>query len=133
MSINAITVGGRLGRDAEAKETAGGAKRVAFSIANDRRIKRGDEWVDHTNWIEVTWFGNRAASLSRFLTKGAKVVVTGELRLRKYEGNDGTERTAVEIIATDVDPFCDGRASNESSFPKPEAKPVSVYSDEIPF
>ena len=130
MSINSITIGGRLAWDAELKESASGTPILSARLGNDRRVNRGGEWGEHTNWVDVSMFGNRAKSLHPYMRKGAKIVVTGELRIREYETRDGGKGRAVEVIASDIDPFCGGKTDSEEPA-KPQRE--SVYADELPF
>jgi len=66
------------------------------------RIKKGDNWEEYTNWIDVVVFGRRADSLSKILAKGMKVAVSGKLRYSTWE-KDGQKRSKLEVIADDVD------------------------------
>ena len=128
--INTITITGRLGRDAELKGNEGNV--LTMRVGNNITVKDGGEWVEKANWFTVTMFGKRAQAVAPYLTKGTEVAISGELRQREYEGRDGSMKRDDEIIVDNLK-LIGGYREGESSFPKPEAKPVSVYSDEIPF
>lgn len=101
MGINCITVSGNLGKDPELKEV-GETSIVNFSVANNRRTKKGGEWIDHTNWLNVVAFGAQAKAIANNLKKGSQVAVTGELRIEQYTDKDGNKRQSIEVRANDV-------------------------------
>ena len=121
--INTITITGRLGRDAELRGDSGSI--LSMRVANNVSVKEGGEWVEKTNWLDAVMFGARAQAVAPYLKKGTEVAISGELRIREYEARDGGKRIAVEIVVDEL--------KLVGGFPKPEAQPVSVYSDEIPF
>lgn len=103
--LNRIQIIGNLGRDPEMRYTPGGSPVTNFSVAvNRRRRGQDDQWADETDWFTVVCWDRLAEQVDNmaakgFLTKGTKVYVEGRLQIRRYTGNDGIERTAVEIIA----------------------------------
>lgn len=128
MSINSVTISGNLGRDPEVKQTATGTDVSTFSICvNDRKKnQQTGEWEDVPNWVEVTFFGNRAATIGRYLAKGSHVTVKGKLRESKWE-RDGQKRSKLSVVGEDIDfgPKRDG---------KPDAYGTGAYYDEdVPF
>ena len=87
MSINKVMVTGNLVRDPELRTTGGGMSVLKMGVAvNDRRKnQQTGEWEDYPNFIDCTMFGNRAESVSRFLSKGSKVAIEGKLRWSQWE------------------------------------------------
>ena len=81
MSINRVVISGNLTRDPDLRSTASGMPVLGFGVAvNDRRKnQQTGEWEDYPNFIDCTMFGARAQSVSRFLSKGSKVVIEGKL------------------------------------------------------
>lgn len=102
MSVNRVTISGNVGRDPELRATNSGMSILSFSVAVNDRVKKGDNWEDYTNWVDVVVFGRRADSLSKFLSKGMKVAVDGKLRYSSWE-RDGQKRSKIEVIADDID------------------------------
>lgn len=96
--LNHVTIIGRLGRDPETNPAGTVCK---LRIASSDRVKRGDEWVDATNWFDVAAFGKTAEHCAQYLSKGRQVAVSGKLRYREWE-KDGAKRSAVEIAADSV-------------------------------
>ena len=139
MSINRVVISGNLTRDPELRSTGSGMSILKLGIAvNDRRKnQQSGEWEDVPNFFDVTVFGSRGESLSRFLSKGSKIAVEGKLRWRQWETPEGDKRSAVEIIADDIE-FMSSRGEgggggnySAPSAPAPSADPV--FEDDIPF
>lgn len=74
-----ITIAGNIGRDAEVRTTQGGDKVAGFSVAVSDRNK-------NTTWFDCSLWGKRGEALAQYLTKGAKIAVTGDLTIREHEG-----------------------------------------------
>ena len=93
---------GNLTRDPETGSTNSGISYCRFSIAVNRNYANanGEREADFINI--VTWRG-LADNCARYLQKGSKVCVCGQLQTRTYEGQDGTKRYATEIVADDVE------------------------------
>lgn len=83
-----VTVTGNV-NNPELRFTPSGDPVLSFSLAENHRKKSGNEWIDDgTTWRRVSVWRD-AESLSNVLTKGARVIVVGEERLREYEGKNG--------------------------------------------
>ena len=102
MSINAVNLSGNIGRDPELRSSQAGTSILSFPLAVSERVKKGDEWTDYTNWVDVVVFGRRADSLGKILVKGMKVALAGRLRYSTWE-RDGQKRSKLEVIAEDID------------------------------
>ncbi len=113
MSINRVVLTGNLTRDPELRATAGGLNILSMRIAfNDRRKNsESGAWEDVPNYIDVTMFGARGESLSRVLTKGMRIGIDGKLRWREWETQQGDKRSAIEVIADDIE-FLDSRGGS---------------------
>lgn len=77
-----LSIAGRLGRDAEYKQTQRGDELCRFSVAAE--VGFGDR--KQTHWIDITRWGKGARGLSDLLRKGDPVAVTGELSTREHDG-----------------------------------------------
>ena len=104
MSINKVLISGNLTRDPELRQTASGMPVLSFGVAvNDRRRnQQTGEWEDYPNFVDCTMFGNRASSLSRYLSKGIKVAIEGRLRYSSWE-KDGQKRSKLEVIVDELE------------------------------
>lgn len=120
MSINRVVLTGNLTRDGELRETASGTQVLSFDIAvNDRRRNSQGEWEDYANFISCVMFGNRASSISPYITKGSKVALEGKLRYSTWE-RDGQKRSKIDVVVDDIELLT-----------KREKQPV--YDEDIPF
>ena len=140
MSINRVVLTGNLTKDAELKQTPGGMAIVKIRLAvNDRRKNStSGQWEDSPNFIDVTMFGARGEAVSRFLTKGKQIAVEGKLRWREWESAAGEKRSAIEVVADDIE-LLGGRGDAPSGAravsSAPADAPVEEFADseDIPF
>lgn len=104
MSINRVTISGNLTRDPEIRNTQSGMTVMSFGVAANDRIKNNQtgEWEDRANFIDCTMFGNRAESISQYLSKGSKVTIDGKLRWSQWE-KDGQKRSKIDVIIDNID------------------------------
>jgi single-strand DNA-binding protein len=80
--------------------TPSGTPVTNFSVAvNRRRPVGGGEYEDETDWYRVAVFGRMAEVADQYLARGMKVLVDGQPRITSFTGQDGVERTNVEINA----------------------------------
>lgn len=138
MSINKVVVSGNLTRDPELR-MAGTTPVLQMSVAvNDRKKNNATgEWEDVPNYFDVVVWGTRGESLSRFLSKGSKVVVAGKLRWSQFEDKSGGKRTKVEIVADDVE-FMSKKGETEQRMTFDEYQQTmmptqEVLTEDIPF
>lgn len=97
MSLNRISVMGRIGKDLELRRTQSGKAVTNFPIAVDRDGKdAGTDWFDVVAWERTAEFA------AQYCAKGRKVVVDGRLQARDWTDKDGNKRRSVEIIANSV-------------------------------
>lgn len=102
MSINSVSISGNLTRDCELRTTQNGTQILTFTVAvNDRKKDQNGKWVNVPNYIDCCIFGNRAESVSRFISKGSKVSCHGKLRWSQWE-KDGQKRSKIEVIVDEV-------------------------------
>lgn len=93
---------GNLTRDPELAQTNSGKSVCKFSIAVNRNYTQADGEKVTDYFTIVTWNG-QAENCARYLKKGKKIAVIGELQQRSFEGNDGVKRTVIEIQAQEVE------------------------------
>lgn len=115
MSINKVIITGNLTREPELRRTQGGMAILSFGVAvNDRRrSQETGEWEDYANFVDCTMFGNRAESLSNYLSKGTKVAIEGKLRWSQWE-RDGQKRSKLEVIVDELE-FMSSRDRQQSA------------------
>ena len=110
--MNKVFLIGNLTRDPELTETASGVPVCHFAIAVNRNYSSQDG-ERQTDFFNCTAWRTTAESIARYTKKGKKVAVTGSIQMRNYEDNQGVKRTAVDIIAQDVE-FLSPRDSDDA-------------------
>lgn len=107
MSENTVTLVGNLVDDPELRFTAQGAAVANFRIAVSKRVRdpQTNEWKDgDTSFFRVNVWRQLAENVAESLTRGTRVVVTGTLKMRQWETQEGEKRSVIEVEATDVGP-----------------------------
>ncbi|MEZ5144440.1 MAG: single-stranded DNA-binding protein [Acidimicrobiales bacterium] len=102
-----VTIVGNVTRDPELRFTNSGMAVANFGVAvNFRRMNRQtNDWEEEEpTFYDVSCFQQFAENVAESLSKGTRVVVTGRLRQRSWEGNDGEKRTRLEVLADEVGP-----------------------------
>lgn len=99
-SVNKVILVGNLGRDPEVRSTQSGGKIVNLTLATSDtwNDKASGERRERTEWHRVVIFNERLGDVAeRFLRKGRKVYIEGELRTRKWTDQQGIERYTTEV------------------------------------
>jgi single-strand DNA-binding protein len=95
-----VVLVGNLGRDPEMRYSQNGTPITNFTIAVNRRRRGTDgNYQDETDWYRISLFRQQAENAAEWLRKGNKVLVEGQLSIRTFTGQDGIERTTVEVNA----------------------------------
>jgi single-strand DNA-binding protein len=97
-NYNRITLVGNLTRDPEIRYVTSGSAVTKFALAINRRTKQGDE----TMFIDIVAWDKLGEICNTYLKKGMSVLIDGRLAIRKYDSKEGEKRTAVEVVATDM-------------------------------
>ena len=101
--MNKVYLIGNLTRDPEMRSTSAGIPVCNFSIAVNRRFKNAQTGQQETDFFNIVAWRQLAELCSRYLAKGRKVAVFGSIQTRSYEAQDGTKRTAFDIVADEVE------------------------------
>lgn len=139
--MNTIGTYGRVASDVTTKDVNGRAC-ASFRFASGNKRKQQDGTYG-TNFYAVTAWGPLADIAAKYLKKGHRATVSGELVIRQYVGNDGQNHQSVEIDATTID-LVETRAEAETkaagttsaAAPAPAAPTqgfTPVDTDELPF
>ena len=100
-SVNKVILVGNLGRDPESRSFANGGKVVNLRIATSEQWKdrNSGERRDKTEWHSVAIFNEALANVAeRYLRKGSKVYLEGQLQTRKWTDQQGQERYSTEVV-----------------------------------
>ena len=102
--LNKIMLIGNLGRDPEMNYTPSGVAVTKFSLAVSRNIKSSTgEKREETEWFNIVAWRQLAETCNTYLRKGSKVYIEGRLTQRKYTDKNGVERTAIDVVANEME------------------------------
>jgi len=100
-SVNKVILVGNLGRDPEVRQTQDGNPIVNLSLATSEnwRDKATGERRERTEWHRVVIFNERLADVAqKFLRKGSKIYIEGQLQTRKWTDQNGRDRYSTEVV-----------------------------------
>ncbi|WP_288934335.1 single-stranded DNA-binding protein [uncultured Sphingomonas sp.] len=100
-SVNKVILVGNLGRDPESRSFQNGGKVVNLRIATSESWKDRNtgERKEKTEWHSVAIFNEGLANVAeRFLRKGSKVYIEGQLQTRKWQDQQGNDKYSTEIV-----------------------------------
>ena len=150
-SVNKVIIMGNLGKDPEIRNFPNGGRVCNFSVATSEswRDKNSGEKQERTQWHNISILSEPLVNIAeRFLKKGSKVYLEGQLETRKWQDNSGSDRYSTEIVLrpykgeiTLIDNKADSNMTNEpiSNNQMVEIQENSVspnvddFDDEIPF
>lgn len=102
MSLNHITIMGRLVRDPELRRTGSGVAVANFTVAVDRDFSPKDGGEKEVDFIDcIAWRGTGEFVAKNF-TKGRMIVVDGRLEIRDWTDKEGNKRRSTEVVASSV-------------------------------
>ena len=134
--MNKVFLIGNLTRDPEFKKTPNDISVCTFSIAVNRRFTSASGEREADFLTIVSWRG-LADNCAKYLTKGRKVAVVGEIRTRNYVNQQGEKKNVTEIQADDVEfltPKRDGELSDRTDAPpEPNSDFTPLDDEELPF
>ena len=100
-SVNKVILLGNLGRDPDIRSMQSGKKMAAFSIATSKKWKdkSTQEQRESTSWHNIVVFNEGLVDvIEKYVKKGTKLYVEGELNTRKYQDKDGNDRYTTEVV-----------------------------------
>lgn len=100
--MNKVILIGNLTKDPELTTTTSGISVCRFSLAVSRRYTNS-EGERETDFINVVVWRNLADNCHKFLRKGSKAAVVGNIQTRSYDAPDGTKRYVTEVVAEEVE------------------------------
>ncbi len=131
-SINRVILVGNLTRDPELR-AAGSTSVCTMRIAVNDRVKdpATGEWGDRPNYFDVDVFGAQGERCSQWLSKGRQVAVEGKLRYREWESQEGQKRSAVSVVADNVQ-FIGPREGAAAAGGRAQGGPGVGFTDDFP-
>jgi single-strand DNA-binding protein len=126
--MNLVAITGSLGRDVEMRTTQTGKQVANFSVAVS------DGWGENkrTEWINIVAWDKLAELCSNYLHKGSKVLVVGKYQSRQWEDKDGNKRTAVDVVARDIE-FLSPKHDEQKNYSGSTGDDVPIDDGSVPF
>ena len=100
-SVNKVILVGNLGRDPEIRTMQSGGRvcNLALATSESWRDKQTGERRERTEWHRVVVFNEGLVNIcERFLRKGSKIYIEGQLETRKWQDQSGQERYTTEVV-----------------------------------
>nr|DAP79028.1 MAG TPA: Single strand binding protein [Caudoviricetes sp.] len=142
--LNKVILIGRLGRDPETRYMPNGEAVCNFSVAtSEKYTDKNGQRQESTEWHNVTMYRKLAEIAGQYLRKGSQVYLEGRIQSRKYQGKDGIERTAYDIIVNEMKMLVGGNSEQSAQSAQAEtptspcrqaqAAPSEDIDNDIPF
>lgn len=109
--LNIVAIMGRLVADPELRTTTNGTNVCTFRIACERSYTpKGQQ--RQADFVDIVAWGKTAEFICKFFRKGSMIAIDGSLQTRHYQGKDGSNRTAVEVVASNIS-FAGAKAADK--------------------
>ncbi|HPJ03192.1 MAG TPA: single-stranded DNA-binding protein [Candidatus Limiplasma sp.] len=140
--MNKLTIIGNLTRDPETRTVASGSTVCSFTLAVNRRRSSQNNNQPDADFFRVSAWNKLGEVCQRYLAKGRKVCVVGNVSVSSYEAKDGTTRFSLDVYAEDVEflsPRSEGSAGGGAYAPSDADDSGSnsgfqeVDDDDLPF
>lgn len=139
--LNEIRLIGRVGKDPDVKHTQTQKAVATFSLATwesyfDKNKGEQGEWMTVTEWHNIVIWGDQAERANERIKKGDLVLVTGKVRTRSWDDNEGKKHYITEVVGAyktfpksdkSYQPKEPASPNDEQNFPQPEGN------DDLPF
>ena len=125
-SVNKVILLGNLGKDPEIRTMNSGSKVASFSLATSKRWKDKitQEQKDKTSWHNIVVFGDGLVGIvEKYVRKGSKIYIEGEIQTRKWQDQDGNDRYTTEVVVQGYNcnlTLLDSRNSNNNTEEPPK-------------
>lgn len=129
MNFNKVIIMGNLVRDPELRYTPSGTPVANFVIAANDKYQKDGNTIENVSYFDIVTFSKQAENCNEYLSKGRPVLVEGKLQQRRWEAQDGTKRSKVEVVASKIIFLGYGNAGSANSSGSDEG----VNDEDIPF
>ena len=109
--LNVVAIMGRLVADPELRTTQQGTNVCTFRIACERSYSKPGE-QRQADFVDIVAWGKTAEFICKFFRKGSMIAVEGSLQTRNYQDKQGNNRTAVEVVASNIS-FAGAKAADK--------------------
>lgn len=137
--LNHVVVMGRMVRDPELRQLDNGTSVTSFSVAVDRNYVDKTTNERQADFLNVVAWRQTAEFVCKYFHQGDMIALEGSLQSRKYTDKDGNNRTAIEIVASNIS-FCGGKNGGNANTATTNDAPATMVAnapsednDELPF
>jgi len=103
MSVNKVTLIGRIGKDPEYKTLPSGSGVVQFSLATSEKYTKDGQKQEKTEWHNIVFFGKTADIINQYCKKGMQVYVDGKIQTRQWDDQStGQKKYKTEIVGNEI-------------------------------
>ena len=125
--LNVVAIMGRLVADPELRTTPAGVNVCQFRIACDRNFARQGE-QRQADFVDIVAWRAQADFVCKYFSKGSLIAINGRIQTRNYQDKNGNNRTAIEIVANNVN-FAAPKSANaapmgDAGYGAPTAAPA---------
>lgn len=123
-NLNVVQLIGRLGADPDLREVGKNDTPVVnISLATNRKYKsKDDNWVETTQWHNLTFWGRKAEILDEYCSSGSQIYVKGYLQTDEWEDDDENTRYTTKIVVEDLQLLDSPRQQDDKSSSKKKGK-----------
>lgn len=111
--LNVVAIMGRLVADPQMRQTTTGKNVASLRVAVDRG-RRDPNGQSQADFFDVVAWDRSADFVCKYFQKGSLIVIDGRLQSRQYQDKNGNNRTAIEIVANNIN-FAGPKSSNGGS------------------
>lgn len=133
MSLNKVMLIGNVGKEPEVRYVEQGVAVGSFSMATTERaytLQNGTQVPERTEWHNIVVWRRLAETVEKYVHKGDKLYVEGQLRTRSYDDRNGVKRYVTEVWADNLEMLTPARNAAQPSAP---AAPASETPTQAPF
>lgn len=129
--MNKVILCGNLTKDVELSTTNSGSTVGKFTLAVQRSFPNQDGEYE-ADFINIIVWNKTAENCGKYLKKGSKALVDGELHIRSYEDEQGVKKYITEVVANKVE-FIGQHSGDSAKTPPPQPDLEPVDDDSLPF
>ena len=128
--LNVVAIMGRLAADPQLRQTTTGKNVASFRIACDRG-RRDANGQSQADWLDVVAWDRTAEFVCKYFQKGSLIAIDGRLQSRQYQDKNGNNRTAVEVVANNIN-FAGPKSSNAGGGANYQNNSAPAYQNAAP-
>lgn len=129
--LNVVALMGRLVADPQLRQTTTGKNVASFRVAVDRGRKDANG-QNQADFFDIVAWDKSAEFICRYFQKGSMIAVEGRLQSRNYQDNNGSNRTAIEVVASNVSFAGNKPAQSQNVANRAASAPVAASNEYTP-